>query len=499
METSERAKPIGLLLLCLFVIPLLGWLTGHYVENRYESQFRDIVVNTDKVLTAQDYDAKGWSYLKFCEISRAGKSDASAEKFCSFADEIHYVKGFSLWTAGIGALLFVLIIGGRAFAGTNRKRLSLIFGPLVRIVMLLLAISVLAQAGLLVYSIYTIEVTAIQRVHGGLLAAIGIGALVACWILLKSSIAFLKMQPMVLRAAALNQSQHSGFFEFVGSIAAKLKAQAPDHIVVGLEPNFFVTASDVTLVGTDTVLKGRTLFVSLGLLRVLSVEELAAVVGHELGHFRGGDVAYSMKFAPTYSRLTQALGNLGKSTNSAADLGMLPATVALSVCLMEFASAERTIGRERELEADKAGAEAADGQALARALVKVSLYGTQWNVLTKANIDALAEGRMFTNLAETYAALCTQATDGVDWSAVQEALGTSVQPHPVDTHPPLAQRLQNLGTTLADIPTQQLLAPENPARTLVPEFAPIEEELSTLEARWLVAIGAVVIPTPAAS
>ena len=108
--------------------------------------------------------------------------------------------------------------------------------------------------------------------------------------------------------------------------------------------------------------------------------------------------------------------------------------------------------------------------------------------------------KLYTNLAQTYASVCASATNGVDWAVVQEALGTSVQPHPVDTHPPLTQRLQNLGLTLASIPTDELLAPENPASVLVPEVNAIEEALSTLEAQWLVAIGAVVLPeTPAAA
>ena len=498
MEKSERLKPIGALLLCLFAIPLLGWLTGVYAERNYETQFRDIVVNKQKLVTAADYDARGLSYIGICEKARTQPADDDIKEFCSDADEIRYVKLSSYGTAAIGVLLFVLIIGGRIVGGTNRKRLSLIFGPLVRIVMLLLAISVLAQGALLIYSIYTIEVTAIQRVHGGILLLLGIGALAACWMLLKSSVMLLRSQPMLLRATALGRAQHGDFFDFVNGLASKLKAEAPDHIVVGLEPNFFVTASDVKLAGTDLVLRGRTLFVSLGLLHVFSLDELAAVVGHELGHFRGGDVAYSMKFAPIYSRLAHALGNLGQTTGSAAaDLGRLPAVVALSVCLLEFASAERSIGRERELQADKAGAEAADAHALARALVKVSLYGSQWSVLTKANIDALSEGRMFTNLAQTYAALCAETTAELDWAAVQDALGKSVQPHPVDTHPPLLQRLQNLNTALADMSPQQLAAPENPASALLPGAGPIEEELSNLEVRWLAATGAVVIPATA--
>lgn len=496
MEHSNRYKLIGLMALCLFIVPLLGWWTGQFAESRYEGQFRDVVVNDRKEITAQEFDARGLSYITFCKASRSQGANAGIDTFCSYADEIEYVKFASIGTAAVGVVLFVLILAGRMLAGTDRKRMSLVFGPLVRVVMLLLAVSVLAQGALFVYSIYTIEVVAIQRVHIGILLAVALGAIAACWVLLKSSLALLKREPMFLRAIALDKHQHQGFFAFVSDIAAKLKAQSPDHIVVGLEPNFFVTAADVRLAGQDAVLKGRTLFVSLSLLHVFSKDELASVVGHELGHFRGEDVAYSMKFAPTYARLGQALAVLGQSSGSAADLGRLPAQVALSMCFMEFAYAERSVGRERELMADRYGAEAADAQALARALVKLSLFAPQWGALTTAHTDELAKGRTFTNLAQTYAGVCAQVTADLDWPAARDELGKSVQSHPIDTHPPLLARLQNLKTTLFDLEPGQLGTPDVPATTLVPGVEQIEEALSTLEVQWLVAIRAVVLPDP---
>ena len=498
MEHSNRYKLIGLMALCLFIVPLLGWWTGQFAESRYEGQFRDLVVNENKEITGKEFDARGLSYITFCKSARAEGGNAGIEKFCSYADEIEYVKLASVATGIVGLVLFTLILAGRILAGTDRKRMSLVFGPLIRVVMLLLAVSVLAQGALFVYSIYTIEVIAIQRVHGGILLAVGLGAIAACWVLLKSSLVFLKREPMFLRAIALDKQRHQAFFAFVDEVAAKLNAQTPDNIVAGLEPNFFVTASDVRLAGQDAVLKGRTLFVSASLLHLFSKDELASVVGHELGHFRGEDVAYSMKFAPTYARLGQALAVLDQTSGSAADLGRLPAQVALSMCFMEFASAERSVGRERELLADKAGAQAATAQALARALVKLSLFAPQWGALTNAHTDELAKGRTFTNLAQTYAGVCTQVAADLNWTIARDELGKSVQSHPIDTHPPLLTRLQNLNTTLYDLDPALLGTPDVPASTLVSDADQIEEALSALEVQWLVAIRAVVLPDPPA-
>ena len=500
METKNRFKLIGVLALCLFVVPLVGWWTGQYSESRFDVQVRDLVVNDWKKLTAEEFDAWPIGYVPFCAQLKTSKYAGQAvDEFCRQADEISFVKTASLGTAVVGTLLFLLILGGRLIAGTDRKRMSVVFGPLIRVVMLLLAISVLAQGLLFGYSLYTIEVTATHKVHTAVLVfigLIGLGALAACWVLLSASIGFMRREPMLLRGLELDKAAQQGLFAFISEIAAKLKSQMPDHVVVGLEPNFFVTATDVKLVGTGQVLKGRTLFLSLGLLRTFTKPELAAVIGHEFAHFLGDDVAYSLKFAPTYTRLGRAISELGSTAGNVSDFFREPAVVALSICRLVFSAAERSVGRERELLADKAGAEASDAMSLTRALVKVSLYGGQWETVTNALTDEIVKGNSFTNVAQVYAGLCQNTVSGIDWASARDLLGKYVQPHPVDTHPPLTTRLQGLNTTLSDINQSDLLPPEVSASELINDAERMERELSDLEARWLVAIGAVIPPAP---
>ena len=328
-----------------------------------------------------------------------------------------------------------------------------------------------------------------------ILLGIGIGALFGCYQLLKSGLGLFKLSPLRLRGSLLARSDNSKIYHQVEQLASRLGAQAPDNIVVGLEPNFFVTSSAVELIGEKSgILEGKTLFISLSLMRILGIDELIAVIGHELGHFRGLDTEYSLKFAPVYSRLSSALKAMSSNDEGASALATLPAAVVLGVCLTEFATAERTVGRERELLADRAGAEAASATALASALVKVSLYSGQWSALTQKHIDILAEGNYFENLAGTYRAACESLFDGVDWQEAQASMLRFVQPHPIDTHPPLAQRLQSLGVALVTIePGTGKPSPE-PSISLLSGTEEIEKYLTNLEIQWLVAIGAVVIP-----
>ena len=103
-------------------------------------------------------------------------------------------------------------------------------------------------------------------------------------------------------------------------------------MVVGLDPNFFVTEARVRCL--NGTLSGRTLYCSLPLARILSRAEFDAVIGHELGHFRGQDTQFSQRFYPIYRGTAdslRALGNIG--VGGAGLLPLLPAVgVMLRVC-----------------------------------------------------------------------------------------------------------------------------------------------------------------------
>lgn len=135
---------------------------------------------------------------------------------------------------------------------------------------------------------------------------------------------------------------------------------------------------------------------SLSMMKLFTRDELCAVIGHELGHFRGDDTLYSLRFAPAYARLSDTLANLasGEHGGGAGDLARLPALHALMFCWIQFASAERTVGRERELLADKAGVEAANARACATALTKFGIYASLWDEVVDATTrDIAADAR----------------------------------------------------------------------------------------------------------
>lgn len=491
----SRTKALCMLLACLFFIPVFGALTARFMAFEYERQFHDSVVFDQRLVTEDNYQARHLSYVSVCAQIRAAGNAQGYKEMCSPADEVPIVKYASWVIAGIGGLILLVIYGGRAIAGTNRARLSRMFGFVVRAVMFLLAISVFGQAVLLVFSFYTIETLTIHQVHAMLLATVGFAALFACWTLLRSTFQFFKETPMLIKAVQLDRESQPRLFQFVDDIAHRLGARSPANIIAGLEPNFFVTAGPVALFGRHGTVENETLFISLGTMRLFSTPEFAAVIGHELGHFRGDDVIYSKRFAPAYSRLGQAWSAMASARGgNASDLARLPAIVTLGTCWNVFASVERSIGREREMLADQAGAEASDARSLAHALVKIATHARQWGPLIRAHIDELAEGRMYENLSVTYQNGCRTALGAMDWNAARDELGKTAVAHPVDTHPPLSQRLQGLGTSLDEVTLEAVGVPEESAIHLLQDPEAVEQELSKLEAQWLVAIRAVVIP-----
>ena len=287
-----------------------------------------------------------------------------------------------------------------------------VFPTLVSASILLLGIMVFAQGAILTYAAYVGESYAIGRVPFAVIGAIGLGAVFGGLSLLSSTGSLKNRLKMQVIGKKVSPEESPNLFGLVRSIASKLGARPPDQIVVGLDPDFFVTSADITVLGeTSDAIEGESLFVSTSLARLLSKDEFSDVLGHELGHFRGGDTEYSMKFAPVYAGLVGGIKALSSTEDEgAAGLAKIPAVSILSYMIDVFASNERPIGRERELVADKAGAEVASAQALASALVKLSLYSGFWEHTRSANLERLYQGKVSRNLSLAYSPTCMVKT-----------------------------------------------------------------------------------------
>ncbi len=393
-------KRLIFVVIVVAAIPLGAWLAGTGVESHFRKQWSKQV---EKQFGAQGLAAIASGKLsldRFCSESRT-----SGEAVCRTFKNVLMLKTASLCAFLAGIALVIGISLAARFASFNRTLLLNIFTPGMKIVLVVLFALILVQGALATYGAYIYEATVIHRVHFILIGGIALGAVLGAAAMIKDGLSISRRASTSVIGKQIPANTEPQLWKFVTDIATRLGAIPPKNIVIGLEPNFYVTAAEVVLLPGSRSLGDETLYLSLPLMRILSREELTAVLGHELGHFKGEDTEYSIKFYPIYAGTAQALTALkNRAHEGARSLALLPASVVLSFFMEQFAQAERGIGRQRELEADKAGAEASSPHALATSLLKVGAFAPIWDSIRSAMIEALSqlqEALQYDNHAKT--------------------------------------------------------------------------------------------------
>src|SRR5215475_778008 len=429
-----------------------------------------------------------------CSIPEVQQEHASG---CSDVEQVYLLRDAS-WLSLLASLFIPLIYHGVAIlVGRNRLLVAVVFSTLVKLSILFTVVLVLIDALIFIFSLYWTFALTISQIPIGLLAAVGLGAIVAALGLLRSIFGLGRRLELTITGKKLDLSDSDGLIGSIGSIATKMGARPPDHIVVGLDPAFFVTSANIIVVGEPKKLTGETLYLSAPLLRILKPDELTAVVAHELGHFVGRDTLYSRRFAPIYAQITHSLDRLS-NIESASDIAKLPGLALLSILMTIFASKERTIGRTRELEADKKAASIAPPAALISALVKIGLVAHRWGELREANIDALNKGMFPNNLCQTFADSILTMTDHDEaLSRMLLVLENERVSHPTDTHPTNAERATNLNVDIDAVVNASFSELREHLQSTGSHILSqaLEEKLTNSEQRLLLELGLAQLPS----
>lgn len=421
-------------------------------------------------------------------LCSATEGAAAIPSVCAAFGAAKLLALLSLAAAGSAVILPLVFHGASLATRGNRKATALVFPALVKFSVVALSVVVLLQGAVLVFGLYSGESYLTGRIHLMLIALVGVGAVLGACQLIWALVGLTQDLQTSETAILAEPADFPHLAALVGDVARRLGARAPDNIILGLQPNFYAISADVQLDRRPKPkpLTGETLYMSAPLLRVLSKQELKGVIGHELGHFRGEDTVYSTRFAPVYIALVRSLENLdGRHEYFLFGLAKRPAKVILSVLIEIFARQERTIGRVRELEADKAGASVSEPRALISALLKLGLADMVWDEIQEHLMGSLDARNPAANLrsqlnrlgnAGTKAAHVTRtylARDGA--MTLAKVLAEKRTAHPIDTHPTLIERARALNITLNDA-ARQAVKP-----ILVPEK--LLEEISRAEAR----------------
>lgn len=427
----------------------------------------------------------GLNYQKFCAEDVAGRFDS----VCAYLRTPQNFELAAYGTLALGILALAMSIFVPLLFGRNRSMLAILFGPTVRIVTFSVGVAILLQGLLAAYAIYTLEVTAAGVYHPKLIAVVGLAGIVAGLVVLGATFSVFRSQPIWTLARRVDETLCPPLFGRLKALTGKLGMGMPDNVIVGLEPNFFVTTSKVKLHPSNEIVDGETLYLSLPLCRTFTVAELDAVIGHELGHFIGRDAVYSRRFAPAYVTLQRAMMNV-----AASGLYAKPALFMLELCMMQFASAERAISRLRELAADEVGSRVSSSDALVSSLLKVGLYAGLWPSIRKLNVDNLEAGKAYVNLSVFFAEASRYNFSKMDFDETMEAIAGATTAHPIDTHPPTGVRIQALGKSLKDVAPATLAVPDSSAAELFGNYESLEQDLTLEEHRLMVATGQAIVP-----
>ena len=464
----KLVKALGTVLL----IPLIGFGVAQWVLADTNA-----ALNNDGAFTILDLCA-----------DRTAVRELSAESTCRMMGLVATMRIVAIATGVAGLALLGLFVLASRSAGTDRRKMTRVFRPLVGLSLVVLALLVFAQGAMLTFSVYLAEIMLIGRWHIYLVAAVGVGALAGGFMLLRACAELVRKAQQPVLGVALSRDTHPGAFAFAGDLASQLGARAPDNIVVGLEPNFFVTSADVHLQGSGNVLTGETLYLSLPLTRIFSRDEIKAVIGHELGHFRGDDTMYSLRFAPVYAGLSRGASQLGREMDLTV-LAQLPARFVLEYMLDVFHRNVSEVSRAREFEADKAATEVAPPDALATSLLKVGLYANAWPSLQNNVAQRLGAGRLTRNMSSLFASIVKYDVNEKSIPDALSQVATHKVPHPTDSHPPTAMRLAQFDIAVEDIDPSTLLVRKDNGVEIIEDHLTLEEALTDIEQKRYVALG----------
>ncbi|MBF8675658.1 M48 family metallopeptidase [Pseudomonas fulva] len=296
----------------------------------------------------------------------------------------------------------------------------------------------LLAAALSLALLYELSVATSRVAEGGLTVLFIVLPLASCVLVcLQLARRLHRRWPLVLDQGtsflgrALDRDSAPGVWRWVEGLAAQLQAPVPDNIVVGLDQGFFVTSVPILLQPAGLPLAGRTLYLPLPYLGMLSQAESGAVIGHELGHFRHQDTERASQTNAQFSMMRAHFSAL-VGDEEPAPWTQRPTLWMAWQFLHHFQRAVLHWGRSQELLADQAGAAVGGQRLFAQTLLRI--------IALQPAVDTV---------------LATCGGQGIDRALPgylehhplqvgDEVLGAAMA-HPFDTHPAAASRLQALG------------------------------------------------------
>ncbi|MFD3000401.1 RDD family protein [Pontibacter toksunensis] len=257
---------------------------------------------------------------------------------------------------------------------------------------------------------------------------------------------------------------------FLVNLCNLLNTRLPNSIVLHAEPTLYVVQGKIKLMN-GKLAKGRILVIGVPLLHYLTVDQLRAILAHELAHFTGFDTLYSSFVTPAYFSLSTGkkiyAQMIAKNINELVSLVMMPQFYFICWYLELFKKIHAKISRLREIRAD---------------YIASSICGR--NVFTTGLTNVIGSLPVFNKIIHSYIGLSLNKTNNIYQNLkinfnnykdiANEAINDELKKSTLvgDLYPSLSERLKSI-SLISDKE-----ATDRSARDLITYIDSYEEELS---------------------
>lgn len=429
--------------LALFLIPTITFFLAHHFRQSTDASYqREILADiAESAPTASAESTALQARIRATPPSavcfdETAENAAYREATCARYSPLWQfvvVDRIALWTLVASGLLVVIVLGLGALAFARREVQSLSFALGWRLLSVFAAAEVLFQGAFVVWLSFWITAFFLEMYAVKLIFIAGVLALVA----IATMVVAIFRRPDEQNAVAgelVSEAAAPALWLRIRELAQSRGTAPPRQIVAGIDANFFVTEHPLMVSGHGV--DGRTLYVSLPLLRVLDQQEADAVLAHELEHFAGGDTRNSATLGPLLAHF-----DLYRLHMHGMALTKVVAYL-LDFYRVIFEIAMMRSSREREFAADRAAAQATSLQAVVHALIKISAYAAYQN---KVQGSLFAEDRRHDGPLDITRRIAAGLQEFGRSDEFVGVLRAGEVPHPFDSHPPLSERMRNVG------------------------------------------------------
>ncbi|GAA3706554.1 M48 family metallopeptidase [Nonomuraea antimicrobica] len=267
---------------------------------------------------------------------------------------------------------------------------------------------------------------------------------------------------------AVGREHEPVLWQTVEELAQRVRTAPPDEIRLVAEVNAAVS-EDTRFLGLRAT--RRRMYIGLPLLQTLTVDEMRAVLGHELGHYSG---AHTRLGAPVYRGRVSLIATVQGLRNHPFIQRVFTWYAKL------YLRVSQAVSRRQELEADRFAVAIGGRQAMAGALRKIHATAAGWDVFV-GNYLVMA-GRGGVRPAGVFGGFHALMTDPGRQAEIAKLNEQPEEVSPYDSHPSLTERL----AAIEQVPEPQHVPDPRSALTLLadPNVAvqAVEQSMWTQEA-----------------